>query len=82
MTMAAQTSSSKGSPADGTPDAQGAPPHSHSIRGIAGMAVGGCVAIIALSIFSFILHRRRGRFRNRDWYNWTYRYPLDQDGRD
>lgn len=80
MTTRAVASSSDSSFSD-TPKA-GAPPHSHNIGAVAGMAVGGCLALVALIIFTFILHRRRGRFRHRDWYNWTYRYPLDQDGRD
>ena len=76
MATTAQTSSSNGSV-----NAKGAP-RSYSHGGIAAVAVGGCVALIALSMFIFIVHRRRGRFRHGNWYNWTYRYPLDQDGRD
>ena len=82
MTTTAQTSSSIGNVSDGALNAKGASPRSYSHGGIAAVAVGGCVALIALSMFIFIIHRRRGRFRHGNWYNWTYRYPLDQDGRD
>lgn len=58
----------------------GSPKHSHNIGALVGMAIGGCLALIALIILGFIAHRRRGRFGYRNWYNWTYRYPLDQDG--
>ena len=44
------------------------------------MAAGGFLALTALIIFSFIVHRRRGRFSYSNWYNWTFRYQMDQDG--
>ncbi|KJA15288.1 hypothetical protein HYPSUDRAFT_1069792, partial [Hypholoma sublateritium FD-334 SS-4] len=44
-----------------TTTSRGASPHSRDIGAVAGMAVGGCLVLVALIIFIFILHRRRGR---------------------
>lgn len=79
-TTAAWDNSSYGK-SSGTPQA-GALPHSHDIGAKAGIAVGGCLAFFGLTIFIFIVYCRRGRFSNNTWYNWTYRYPLHEDGRD
>ena len=58
----------------------GSPQHSRNVGALVGMAAGGFMALTALIIFSFIVHRRRGHFSYSNWYNWTFRYPMDQDG--
>ncbi len=79
-TAAAQASSSVNK-YNGTYQA-GAPPHLQNISEKVGIAVGASMAFIVLTILIFIVHRRRGNFGHNAWYNWTYRYPLYDDGRD
>ena len=57
------------------------PPHLRSNGTIAGMAIGGCMALIGLTIFIFFIRRRQGRLGN-SWYGGTYRHPLNEDGMD
>ena len=79
-TTAAQASSSVNG-YNGTYQA-GVLPHSQNISEKVGIAVGASLAFIVLTILIFIVHRRRGRFGHNNWYNWTYRHPLYDDGRD
>ena len=61
--------------------AAGAPPRSNFGEKV-GLAVGGCLALIALMVLIYIICRRRGRLYHKSWDNWTIRSYRLEDGRD
>ncbi len=60
----------------------GARSHSADVGAKVGIVVGGCLALIGLTMFIFVVHRRWGRFYNQHlWYSRSARYHIHEDGR-
>ena len=65
----------------GTPQV-GARSHSDDVGAKVGIVVGGCLALIGLSMFIVVVHRRWGCFHNHHlWYSRSVRYHIHEDGR-